>query len=267
MLLLALVACSSQVGDGPANKGAPPPGGKDSHVRDLADPTREGHAALVATKQSVSGAVVLAVDTYDETQNGKGTGTVYVQDIGATRVTPYSGITLFAATFSPGNLAIVPGDVLDLRGEYQESQQIPSTPPTVFPKDSLLPQIAQPIATFRFETQEPEPIDIDAADLSDYASGRRWLGMLVRVRNIVVAKDPFVGSTGRVSIDLPPVIKTAGTACDTPFPKSASVVNDLFDLGSVGIAKDTRISFVVGVVGYFCTFKLAPRSKADIKLE
>lgn len=263
----SLGACSSETGDPPVAKGAPPPGGKDLRVRDVADPSKEGHAALVSTTQSISGAIVIAVDQYDETKNGKGTGTVYVQDIGATKETPYSGISLFATTFSPGNLAVAPGDVLDLRGEYQENQQIPSTPPVIFAKDAVLPQIAQATAKFRYETQQPEPIDIDLADLTDYAKARRWFGMLVRVRDVTIAKDPFVGSTGRLSIDLPPAITTASTACDTPFPKSASLVNDLMDVGALGIKKDMKIASIVGVVGYFCNFKLAPRSKADIKLQ
>lgn len=264
---ILLVSCSSQTGDPPVANGAPAVGGKDLRVRDVADPTKDGHAALVSSTQAISGAVVVAVDAYDETKNGKGTGTVYVQDIGANKETPYSGISLFATTYSPGNLAVAPGDVLDLLGEYQENQQIPSTPPVVFAKDAVVPQIAQPTAKFRFETKQPEPIDIDIADLSDYAKARRWFGMLVRVTNVTLARDPFTGSSGRVSIDLPPAIQTASTSCDTPFPKSASLVNDLFDLGAMGLKKDQKIASVVGVVGYFCNFKLAPRSKADIKLK
>jgi hypothetical protein len=272
-LVLALLAggalggCSSRTGDPAAANGPPPAGGRDLRVSDVGDPNKEGHADLVSTTQAISGAVVIAVDAFDETQNGKGTGTVYVQDIGANKDTPYSGISLFATTFSPGNLAVAPGDVLDLRGEYQENQQIPSTPPVIFAPGAVLPQIAQATATFRYETQQPEPIDIDVADLADYTKARRWFGMLVRVRDIVVAKDPFTGATGRVSIDLPPAIQTASTACDTPFPKSASLVNDLFDLAAMGIKKDTKIASVVGVVGYFCNFKLAPRSKADVTLQ
>lgn len=263
----SLTACGSQTGDPPTAKGAPPPGGKDLRVRDVADPGKEGHADLLSTTQAVSGAMIIAVDTYDETKNGKGTGTVYVQDIGATKDTPYSGIGLFATTFSPGNLAVAPGDVVDLRGQYQENQQIPSTPPVIFAPGAVLPQMAFSTATFRYETQQPEPIDIDLADLTDYAKGRRWLGMLVRVTNITIDKDPFVAGSGRVSIDLPPAIVNASTSCDTPFPKTASLVNDLFDLGAMDIKKGTTIASIVGVVSYFCSLKLAPRSVADIKLQ
>lgn len=261
------LSCGTQSGDPHSDGGIPPVGGRLKKVRDVADPTVEGHLALVDTTQPISGAVVIAVDGFDETQNGKGTGTVYVQDIGATKETPYSGISLFGTTYSPGNLAVAPGDVLDLRGEYQENQQIPSTPPVIFAKGAVLPQIALPIATFRYETQQPEPIDIDLADLTDYNKARRWFGMLVRVKNIVIPNAPFAGTTGRLSIDLPPAIPAAANACDMPFPKTASLVNDLMDVAALGIKKDTRIAEIVGVVGYFCNFKLAPRSKADIKLQ
>jgi len=266
-LPILIAGCSSQAGDPPVANGAPPAGGKDLRVRDVADPTKEGHAALVSTTQAISGAVVIAVDAYDETKNGKGTGTIYVQDIGSSKETPYSGISLFATTFSPGNLAVAPGDVLDLLGEYQENQQIPSTPPVIFAKGAVLPQIAQPTAKFRYETKQPEPIDIDLADLNDYAKARRWFGMLVRVKDVTLPRDPFTSGSGRVSIELPPAVQTPSTACDTPFPKPASLVNDLFDLGALGLKKDQKIASIVGVVGYFCNFKLAPRGAADIKLQ
>lgn len=260
------VSCGSQSGDPHSNNGVPNVGGRDKRIREIGDPTLEGHAAFVSTTQPVSGAVVIAVDSFDETQNGKGTGTVYVQDIGATKDTPYAGISLFGTTYSPGNLAVAPGDVLDLRGEYQENQRIPSTPPVIFAPGAVLPQMALPVATFRYETQQPEPIDIDIADLTDYAKARRWFGMLVRVKNITIPNTPFAGTTGRLSIDLPPAIQAAANACDLPFPKTASLVNDLMDLGALQIKKDTKIAEIVGVVGFFCNFKLVPRSSADIKL-
>jgi hypothetical protein len=257
-----MAACGTQSGDPHSNNGAPPPGGTDLRIRDLVDPSKEGHADLVSTTQAVSGAVVIAVDTYDETNDGKGTGTVYVQDLGAKKETPYSGISLFATTFSPGNLAVAPGDVLDLRGQYQENQQIPSKPPVIFPPGALLVQLTQPTATFRFETQVPEPVDIDAAELSDYAKARQWIGMLVRINHVVIPTDPFDAASGRFSIDLS-LPKT--TACDAPFPRPASLVNDLFDLKSLGLKNGDKIASITGVVGFFCNVKLAPRSAADVQ--
>lgn len=256
-----LVSCGSESGDPHSANGVPPVGGKDKRIRDVADPTKEGHSELVATTQAVSGAIVVAVDAFDETQNGRSAGTIYVQDLGSSE--PYSGISLFAATFNPGNLAVSPGDVVDLRGQYTESATI--GPTVTFPPGSVLPQISQPIATFRYETVVPQPRDIDAKDLTDFALGRRWIGMLVRIKNVVLEEDASTDSSGRVAADLSAPLPGAANACVAPFPKPASLTNDLFDLGAMNLKKGTKITSITGVVGFFCNLKLAPRSAADIQ--
>jgi hypothetical protein len=262
--LVSLASCSTGSsgggGDPHSNNGVPPVGGKDKRIRDVADPGLDGHADLVATTQAVSGAIVIAVDNFDETQNGKSVGTIYVQDLGSKE--PYSGITLFAPTFNPGNLAVSPGDVLDMRGQYTEAKTIGTT--VTFAPGSVLPQISKPVATFRYETQVPEPLDIDAADLADFAKGRRWMGMLVRVKNVTLQKDAAADSNGRVTVDLSQSAAGAAKGCDAPFPKPASMTNDLFDVSAMGLKQGTTLKSVTGVVGFFCNLKLAPRSPADI---
>jgi hypothetical protein len=272
LLLIALAcvsACSSSGGGGDphSNNGAPPPSGRDKKIRDVGDPGMPGHADLVSTSQPVSGAIVIAVDNFDETKNGKGTGTIYVQDIDATKDTPYAGISLFGPTFNPGNLSVSIGDVLDLRGDYTENQQIPSKPPVVFAPGAVLPQISQPVASFRYETTPAQPIDIDVNDLTDYTKGRRWMGMLVRVQNITVEDKPYTSGSGHTSISVTPVPQNAQTSCEAPFPKPATIVNDLVSLDSLmDKKKGDKIKSVVGVVGFFCSIKIAPRSLADIQL-
>jgi hypothetical protein len=262
LLLIGLVSCTASGGGGdPAsNNGVPPVGGKDKRIRDVADPNVEGHADIVATTQAVSGAIVIAVDTFDETKNGKSLGTIYVQDLGSKD--PYSGITLFAPTFNPGNLAVSPGDVLDMRGQYTEAKTIGTT--VTFAPGAVLPQISKPVATFRYETQVPEPLDIDAADLSDFTKGRRWMGMLVRVKNITLQKDAAADMNGRVTVDLSQAAAGAAKGCDAAFPKPASITNDLFDLAAMGLKQGTTLKSVTGVIGFFCNLKIAPRSPADI---
>jgi hypothetical protein len=270
------LSCGSAAGDPHANDGTPAVGGKDKRIRDVVDPAKDGHADLVKTQQAVSGAIVIAVDKYDETHNGKGTGAVYVQDIGASKETPYAGINLFAPSFNHGNLRVSTGDVLDLRGEYQENTQIPSSPPVVFPPGSVLVQLSQPTATFRYETRVPEPVDIDdIADLASFEKGRKWIGMLVRVKNFKLQGDPFTDTNGRVSVDLLPRSAGAGSKCNDPFgtvdakgayPKPPSLVNDLVALEDMGLKASTPIQSITGVVSFFCNIKLAPRSAADIKL-
>ncbi|MDB4936674.1 MAG: hypothetical protein JWP87_3646 [Labilithrix sp.] len=267
LLLISVISCGTAEGDPHSNNGIPPVGGKDKRIRDVADPGIEGHAGLVKTTQPVSGALVVAVDEFDETQNGKSAGTIYVQDLDAMdpetkQPRPYSGITLFAPTFNPGNLAVSPGDVLDLRGQYTESATIGST--VTFAPGSVLPQISQPVATFRYETKVPDPVDIDAADLADFAKGRRWLGMLVRIKNVTLLADAVNDSkgSGRLAVNLS---EGTGGNCQTPFPKPASLTNDLFDVDKLGLKKGTTLKSITGVVGFFCNLKLAPRSKADLQ--
>lgn len=259
----ASVSCSTASGDPHSDGGVPPPGGKGLRIRDVGDPNAPGHADRVATTQAVTGAIVVAVDAFDEAQNGRSTGTIYVQDLGSKE--PYSGISLFAPTFNPGNLKVSPGDVLDLRGEYQENKNIGSA---VFAPGAPLPQMSQPIATFRYETQLPEPTDIALDDLADYAKGRRWLGMLVRVKDVELQESAGrdAENGGRLAADLLPRIPNAGNKCDSPFPKVPEMTNDLFDVGALDLKKGQKIKSLVGVVGYFCSLKIAPRSKDDIQL-
>jgi hypothetical protein len=258
---VACFSCSSQTGDPHSDHGVPPAGGKDKRISDIADPGVEGHAGLVATPQAVSGAVVVAVDAFDETADGKSTGTIYVQDLGATK--GYSGITLFSPTFSPGNLAVGAGDVVDLRGQYTESATIGTT--VTFAPGAVLPQMSKPVGTFRYETRVPEPVDIDVNDLANYTTGRRWLGMLVRVKNVTLASDalPTPTSKGRVSANL---TQQGGGSCSAAFPKAPTLTNALFDVSALNLKQGTKLVSVVGVVAFFCNIQLAPRSPADIQL-
>jgi hypothetical protein len=249
-------------GDPGVNLGVPPPAGKDKRIREIADPkspTKANDLADVA----VSGAVVVAVDQYDETANGRSRGTIYVQDLDVTNETaPYSAISLFAPSFIPGNLRVAAGDVLDLRGTYQETKTI--GPTVTFTPGAPLPQLAQPIATFRFDAKVHPPRDIDVADLKSYDTGRKWLNMLVRVKDVTLERDATAAQAGsRISAALLP--GGTGDACDAPFPKAPVLVNELMDLNPLELKKGQRIKSITGVVTYFCNFHIAPRSPADIE--
>ncbi len=260
----ALLSCGSEQGDPHSENGIPPPGGKDKRIRDVHNPNLPGHAGLVNTSQAVSGVIVVAVDQFDEAQTGKSQGTIYVQDIGSKE--PYSGISLFAPAFNPGNLRVGPGDVLDLRGEYQENKNISTA---VFAKDSPLPQFAQPIATFRYETAVPAPVDIKVEDLGDYAKGRQWFGMLVRISDVTLQGDATRQdeSSGRLAVDILPRAAGSVNKCDAPFPKTPQMTNDLFDVATLAMKKGQKLKSVTGVVGYFCSIKIAPRFAADIVMQ
>lgn len=258
LFVLLAASCEERSGDPPSAKGVPPPEGSGKRIREITDPSLPDHRPDLIDV-AVSGAVVVAVDTHDETGNGKSDGMIYVQDLGSSA--PYSGIALFAPAFIPGNLRVSPGDVLDLRGDYSESASIGKA---IFAPGAVLPQMALPTARFRYEWRPPEPLEVDLQDLADFEKGRRWLGMLVKVKNVTVHGDATPDTNGRVAVDLlPPPPGAHG--CDTAFPKQPVLVNELFDLAPLGIKRGTRLTSIVGLVTFFCHLRLAPRSASDVE--
>ena len=92
-------SCGSQEGDPPSPSAVPPPAGKDRRIAEIRDPEspyKAAHEASVA----VSGAVVVAVDRFDETGNGRSAGTIYVADLGSQA--PFSGIRSMRFTNAVG---------------------------------------------------------------------------------------------------------------------------------------------------------------------
>ena len=251
--LLAAVACSSPSGDPPTTPPPPTPLGAGMRVKQVTDPSLPNHPNGKASPLpvvTVTGAAVLAVDTFDETKNGKSRGSVYVQDVGSQD--PWSGISLFSPTYVPGDLRLAPGDVLDLTGGYQENDHIGTA---IFPAGQVLSQLAKPIGTFRYEYQPPTPREIDPTDLDDYTKGAKWVGMLVTVKNI--ALDGIIketsgstgAETGRRSGHLTPALK-------------GKITNELIELDLQ--AAGTRLTSLTGVVTYFFDLHIAPRSTDDI---
>jgi len=258
LLAASPLSCTSsdREGDTPSFVTVPDPAGKGSRINEIADPKAKTKVPS-GTKVSVSGAVVIAVDSYDETHNGKSAGTIYVADLGSQD--PYAGISLYQPSFSPGNLIPGPGDTLTMTGTYQENQTLP----VLFAPGAVLVQITNPSATYMFDSPLADPVDVDITDLQDYSKGRRWLNMLVRVKNVTVQRDATTAASGRVSVGLLPETNAA-TNCSDPFPKAPTVVNALYNVGALGITKGTVLTELVGVVVFFCNLQIAPRSAADI---
>lgn len=215
----------------------------------------------------VSGVTIVAVDAYDETGDGSSAGNIYAQDLATSGAPPpYGGITLFDPSFSPPSLRVAPGDVVDVRGAYQEFAGPPSAP---FPAGQTLPEIVGGSISLRFEYLPPEPIVIPLSELTSYDTGRKWIGMLVKVENVTAAQDLYCGAA-------PP----SGDACDVPGRRHSlrlavsgvgeqqlpTMTNALFDLRNSGapLGQGTTYASIVGVVQYFFNFQIAPRSSADI---
>lgn len=213
----------------------------------------------------VTGVTVTAVDRFDEVADGA-LGNLYVQD---TTKEPgeYEGMTVFDPAFTPPDLRVAPGDVLDFFGVYTEFLGPASG---YFGKCKTLPELSG-AGTFRFEGSRVPPKRVKVADILGYANARRYLGMLVTVEDVTIAADPvssdptLVETGGRYTADIDRTgIDTTGLD-SVDFPK---ISNELYNLLQDGptLAKGSQFKSVTGVLTYFYGFKLAPRSPADFEL-
>lgn len=203
----------------------------------------------------VTGVVVVAHDNYDETGSGA-SGNYYVQDV-LDPPAEYSGITVFEPGFSPPDLRVLNGDVLDIFGLFTEF-----VGPTVgrFGYCRTLPEMSGSVE-FRFEGASVNPVKILPSDLATYAASRKYMGMLVEVENVRLSEDPYDPGSGRYSIR----IETNQNDATQEIP---SITNELMDLKSAypDLVRGQVIPRVRGIVTYFYGVHLAPRSAADITL-
>jgi len=210
----------------------------------------------------VTGVTVSAVDSYDETASGS-VGNYYVQDSLAVPV-PYSGITVFDPGFSPPDLRVIPGDVMDILGALTE---FPGPTSGLFPFCRTLPEMSGAME-FRFEDHDVAPTVINVADLASYDDARQWLGMLVTVEQVTLLESAYEGNNGRYSfrIDAAPGLQAA---------EIPTITNELFDLKAFNVpdpnnppllAAGSQLQSVTGIVTYFYGVHIAPRSEADLSL-
>lgn len=208
------------------------------------------------TEVNVTGVSVLLVDEYDETADGASAGNVYVQDLPKDGVAPPNGgMTLFNVSYNPPTLRIAPGDVVDVRGTYDQFEGPSSSP---FDDGQLLPEIVGGTVSLRFESTAPQPFEIPLSDLGSYETGRQWIGMLVTIKNVTIQSDGFKSTSGRYSARMD--VSGVGEQ-DLP-----TITNALFDAEGSGIpfTAGTELASVTGVVQYFYVFSIAPRSVGDI---
>ncbi len=223
---------------------------------DPSDPDSASCTAIPPDKElHITGVVVTAHDDFDETGSGA-TGNYYVQDV----IDPppeYAGITVFQPGFSPPDLRVANGDVLDIFGALTEF-----VGPSVgnFGYCRTLPEISGSVE-FRFEGSGVPAARIAVADLATYASARRWMGMLVEVENIRLSEDPYEPGSGRYSIRF-------DTGVNDPTQDIPTITNELMDIKASfpDLAAGQTLGRVRGIVTYFYGVHLAPRTAADITL-
>ena len=204
----------------------------------------------------LSGLTVVAIDTFDETGDGKSSGNYYVADT-STDPKPYSGVTLYRPSFSPPDLRLAEGDVVDFLGTFMEFNG-PST--FKFGYCRTLPELSGAL-TFRFDNnQELKAKEIPIEDLKSYETARPYLGTLVKIVNVTLDNNGASGSGGRFSSGL--AVGAIADVADVP-----RVTNELFDMKGLGPAMPPGATFtsITGVVTYFGGFHISPRSAADFE--
>lgn len=214
---------------------------------------------------SATGQVIVAIDRFDETGRGA-SGNIYIQDL--TRgedPPPFSGVTVFAPAFTPPDLRLFEGDVVDTAGNLMEFKGPVSG---AFGDCKTLPEIGGTM-TFRFDNGPVPPVTVVPMNggnarwekLLGYENARQWMGMLVRIEGAIILGTPTTDPSGRYTagIDMGGGI-AAGDAI--------KLSNELFDLKNQGpeLAAGTQFSAITGVITYFYGFKLAPRSIEDFEM-
>ena len=267
--LLPLAAVASLASEAACTLDADPPApytpnplGNGQRIAEVQNPSsatfQEAVSNAAGTSVTVSSVVVSWIDEFDETRDGKSKGTVYIQDVGSTA--PYAGISVYEPNYVPASLRPQPGDVLDVTGPYQELKNIGTA---VFGTGTdgktplTLPQLAKPVGDFRYEFRSPDATSIQLSDLdqANYLKGRQWEGMLATVTNVTVGAG--VNSSNRVTYAMS---QPGGTASST----AAAISNELYPLGENDFPAGTTFKSVTGIVTWFYSFHIAPRSKDDL---
>lgn len=255
----SLAACGGGNGDAPLTPIADEYGG-GARIAELVgdatwlDPSDKGSFRCNPPpdrRVHVTGATVIAIDRFDETGEGD-RGNFYIQDSGG-EPGAYAGMTVYRPSFTPPDLRLSPGDVVDVTGVLTEFLGPPSGR---FEHCRTLPEIGGTLS-LRFENGDVEPTLVPLDDLLRYETARPYIGMLVRVEDVVIAGEPS-RNEGRFSASL-------DVGAGVPAPDVPKISNELYDLDAEGPLLEAGASFeaVTGVLTYFYGFRIAPRSPAD----
>jgi len=128
----------------------------------------------------------------------------------------------------------------------------------------------EPIVQFRFDYGPPPATPILMKDLTAYSTGLQWMSMLVIVNGFNSPGDLVVGGINLGEDNRCGIFISADTSQGQPY-----IDNELFALpcqsqtdGGVSVSTvGTPIKSVTGIVTYFGSFTLSPRSLADIVLQ
>ncbi len=207
------------------------------------------------------GVVIIAVDGYDESKDGKGVGDIFVQDPVQTgpngtplpKGVPWSGLRLYRPTKNPPDLELVPGQGVDLVGIFAAFAGPPGSSP--FDPGVAVPQASSASLTLTYEGPAPQPIELDFADLADEPSAIQYASRLVKLRNVPILKG-FIAGAKRPEAQI--------FSSDNSIVLSAKFF-PIHETDGLNVAAGTTLKSVTGILDYFYNFKLCPRSIADIE--
>ena len=256
---LPFAACSSLTSDPPASYDASPLG-PGQRLAQVQNPSSSYYpkGADAGVNVNVTSIVVTWLDSYDETHDGKSVGTLYVQDVGSTA--PYAGIGIYEPTYVPASLTPLPGDVLNWTGPYSEEGSVGSA---TFDTGTFLPQLSKPVGTYQYDFVPPPPVEITAEELggtdAEFKSARQWMGMLATVRDVYVEAGASEAAGNGARVTYPLSSNDASINTD-----SVSIDNELFDLSATQYPANTHFASVTGIVTWFYSFHISPRTSADL---
>jgi len=281
LALLVCASCSTIQQDEPAEAGS---GGLT--LAQIQNPQSTDYHPCPSTNttcdtQTVTSTVVTWLDKFDETRDGKSAGTLYIRDVGPNHV--FGGIGIYEPNFVPASLDALPGDVLDFAGPYQEANSIGTA---VFNPKTFLPQLYKPVGTFRYEFASDfppawsAPQQIQISDLNEnsgptgattdgnFAHARQYMQMIVTVNDVYVSKGTSApgGQGFRVTYPLGTCADVTSKTCFAA-AVGPQISNELFDLQATDYQPGTHFASVTGIVTWFYSFHIAPRSKADLVLD
>ncbi len=216
-----------------------------------------------ARRTRLTGLTVVAVDTFDEVNDNRKGNIYVVQTPGKKGLRPYDAITLRTPSFTPPDLRVFAGDVIDATGNFVEFLGPPSS---LFGFCETLPQMEGTVV-HRFDGGDVAPYPLvagattDGSDrwavLKSYEAARPFIGMLVRLENVnfTVRRE---GAKGDVTF--PINVEGGVSLADVP-----GVSNELYDILGTGpaIPDNSTFASVTGIVTYFYGFKIAPRGPQD----
>lgn len=215
------------------------------------DVEQQGHPEVDTNVRALD-LMVTGVDRFDEDGAGR-TGTIFVQEIAGG---PYSGIQMYRPTIQPAGEYLLPGDVVEVEGKYVEFEYGQISPDDADPRGRTISQITDGVVRKTGEWISPEPTVVDDSnDVQVDPAAEQWEGVLVEIGGVEALTVPDSRGAFFVQGDGPCETTRDAETC-------AQVDDDNYAIPDVAVG--TRLSRVAGIMTYFYTYKLLPRSALDV---